>query len=152
MLNWQNFPFNKSTGCFEHPDSGLRHFRATNPANPGDVARRSTPTVQQQLSEIESRARREFLATQESMARTARARIDPESVRASMVGQFDHFVRKTDAHWFDGPNPTRPMPPLYTRPRNSKVSPTAKTPIGAIRPDCELVKLTDEQLAIWHSA
>lgn len=65
--------YNGST--FVDPDSSYRNFRATNPANPGEARR---VTVQQQLSDIESRGKREFLATQERMARTARARIDPE--------------------------------------------------------------------------
>lgn len=63
---------------------------------------------------------------------------------------LDYFIRKTDLAWFNAP--ARPAPPLYTRPSHAwQERPTAETPIGQIAPDCKLVKLTDEQLAIWRN-
>jgi hypothetical protein len=63
---------------------------------------------------------------------------------------FDYFVRKPDFTWFN--TPKRPLPPLFSRPVNSKSEPTATTPIGQCAADCELVKLTDEQLSVWRAA
>ena len=65
---------------------------------------------------------------------------------------LDYFIRKCDLIWFN--TPKRPLPPLYTRPRNTNAKPTCETPTGPLTVDdlWTLVKLTDEQVSVWRAA
>lgn len=64
--------------------------------------------------------------------------------------QLDYFIRSHDLGWFD--HPTRPAPPLYTRPRGTNIKPACATPTGPSYAPSTLVQLTAAQVQTWHAA